>query len=248
MPRNGAGIYSRPASDVNPPVALAVIDPVAVDGALADIASELTNSLDRLGRGAMEAALPMGGFRVTGVGSSVLSTDAATLSDVMSYVPAGAIMDFAMSTPPTGWLVCDGTAVSRVTYASLYAAVGTTWGPGDGVTTFNLPDFRGRFRRTWDNGAGNDPARTFASVQADGFASHTHIQNAHNHIDSGHTHIISGINGAVSAAGGAVNAGIAASTTGNGVANIQNTTAVNQTTGGAETRPKNYAVQTCIRT
>ena len=51
---------------------------------------------------------------------------------------------FAGDTPPTGWLICDGSAVSRTTYATLFAAIGTKWGTGDGSTTFNLPDFRGR--------------------------------------------------------------------------------------------------------
>lgn len=50
----------------------------------------------------------------------------------------------ARATPPTGWLVCDGTAVSRSTYSALYAAIGTAYGPGDGATTFSLPDYRGR--------------------------------------------------------------------------------------------------------
>ncbi|MEO5336023.1 MAG: tail fiber protein [Magnetospirillum sp. WYHS-4] len=59
-------------------------------------------------------------------------------------LPAGAVMPFAGASAPGGWLACDGTAVSRSTYASLYAVVGTTYGAGDGSTTFNLPDLRGR--------------------------------------------------------------------------------------------------------
>lgn len=59
-------------------------------------------------------------------------------------VPAGAIQAYAGSTAPSGWLACDGSAVSRTTYADLFSAIGTTWGAGDGSTTFNVPDFRGR--------------------------------------------------------------------------------------------------------
>ena len=67
-------------------------------------------------------------------------------------VPVGTILDFAGSTAPTGYLVCDGSAVSRTTYAALFAALTVTvngvdtlpWGDGDGSTTFNIPDFRGR--------------------------------------------------------------------------------------------------------
>lgn len=58
--------------------------------------------------------------------------------------PTGMISLFAGSTAPTGWLICDGTAVSRTTYADLFTAIGTTYGTGDGSTTFNLPNLKGR--------------------------------------------------------------------------------------------------------
>jgi microcystin-dependent protein len=61
--------------------------------------------------------------------------------------PSGAVMMFAATIPPTGWLVCDGSAVSRSTYAGLWGVIGTTYGSGDGATTFNLPDFRTRVPR-----------------------------------------------------------------------------------------------------
>ena len=59
--------------------------------------------------------------------------------------PVGMIVSFAGSTAPTGWLLCQGQAVSRTTYAKLFAVIGTTYGSGDGSTTFNVPDMRGRF-------------------------------------------------------------------------------------------------------
>ncbi|MEZ5781808.1 MAG: tail fiber protein [Rhizobiaceae bacterium] len=71
----------------------------------------------------------------------------------------GVVVPFPMTTPPAGWLICNGQAVSRVTYARLFALLGLTWGAGDGATTFNLPDLRGMFIRGWDNGRGVDPAR-----------------------------------------------------------------------------------------
>jgi microcystin-dependent protein len=58
--------------------------------------------------------------------------------------PAGAILVFAGSAAPTGWLLCDGSAVSRATYATLFAIISTTYGSGDGSTTFNLPNLKGR--------------------------------------------------------------------------------------------------------
>lgn len=73
------------------------------------------------------------------------ATEKATLLQLASFItPAGIIMPFAGAATPSGWLECTGAAVSRTTYATLFAAIGTTWGAGDGSTTFNLPDMRGR--------------------------------------------------------------------------------------------------------
>jgi microcystin-dependent protein len=63
---------------------------------------------------------------------------------LVKAIPAGAMLDFAGAEPPTGFLLCDGRAVSRTTYATLFAAIGVIWGAGDGSTTFNLPDFQRR--------------------------------------------------------------------------------------------------------
>jgi microcystin-dependent protein len=76
-----------------------------------------------------------------------------------TLIPAGFFGDFAGTTAPAGWLACDGSAVSRTTYAALFSAIGTTWGAGDGSTTFNLPDRRGTFAR----GAGSHGTETMAN-------------------------------------------------------------------------------------
>jgi microcystin-dependent protein len=88
----------------------------------------------------------------------------ATTADIPSL--AGMVATFAMNTPPAGWLKANGAAVSRTTYASLFSAIGTTFGVGDGSTTFNLPDLRGYFSRNWDDGRGIDSGRSFGSLQA----------------------------------------------------------------------------------
>ena len=62
-----------------------------------------------------------------------------------AVVQSGTINAFAMPTPPAGWLTCDGSAVSRKKYSTLFAAIGTNWGAGDGSTTFNLPPLTNRF-------------------------------------------------------------------------------------------------------
>lgn len=71
--------------------------------------------------------------------------------DLVSSLPAGAVTDFAGSTLPTGWLWCDGSVISRTTYADLFTAISTTYGAGDGSTTFALPDARGRVTAGKDN-------------------------------------------------------------------------------------------------
>ena len=81
-------------------------------------------------------------------------------------VPIGSVVLFAANSPPANFLECDGSTISRTTYAQLFAVISTTWGIGDGATTFNIPDYRGEFIRGWDNGRGVDPARVFAASQA----------------------------------------------------------------------------------
>ncbi|XAI96525.1 putative tail collar domain-containing protein [Microcystis phage Mae-JY35] len=73
--------------------------------------------------------------------------------------PAGIVADFMGTTIPDGWLLCYGQAISRTTYADLFAAVGTFYGAGDGSTTFNLPDFRGRVGAGQDDMGGSNSAR-----------------------------------------------------------------------------------------
>ena len=74
--------------------------------------------------------------------------------------------DSSCATAPAGWLICDGSAVSRTTYADLFASIGTTYGAGNNTTTFNLPDLRGEFIRGSDNGRGLDVGRAHGSVQS----------------------------------------------------------------------------------
>lgn len=79
----------------------------------------------------------------------------------------GMVAFFARTTPPSGWLKANGAAVSRTTYAALFAAIGTTFGAGDGRTTFNLPDLRGEFIRGLDDGRNIDRERRLGTAQGD---------------------------------------------------------------------------------
>lgn len=108
-------------------------------------------------------------------GSGVTITNGAgTITISVDSSPIGEMKWFAGQTPPTNYLACNGAAISRTTYAALFAATGTAWGAGDGSTTFNIPDMRGRFIRGWDNGAGRDTGRVFGSYQLDAFQDHQH--------------------------------------------------------------------------
>lgn len=78
-------------------------------------------------------------------GDDSIQTYRASALQLKNYmIPKGTMWNYAGDTAPTGWLFCDGSAISRTTYADLFAVIGTTYGVGDGSTTFNLPDSRGR--------------------------------------------------------------------------------------------------------
>jgi len=166
--------------------------------------------------------------------------------EIANGVPAGSVFTFATSTVPSGYLECNGAAVSRSTYASLFSSISTTWGTGDGSSTFNLPDLRGQFVRGWDNSAGVDSGRSFASSQTDQNKQHTHSVT-----DPGHFHTTNVDNSNLFPANGGVTIGfggaggypatnfgqMSTTTTGISLANQ----------GGTEVRVKNYALMYVIK-
>ena len=99
----------------------------------------------------------------------VVSPQAAILAALAEYeaslagVPIGGMMAYAGATAPTGWLLCYGQAISRTTYSALFAVIGTAYGVGDGSSTFNLPDKRGRASIGADN-MGGSPANRVTSA------------------------------------------------------------------------------------
>ena len=120
--------------------------------------------------------------------SEILATTKAlnAMRKIIADSEVGRIGTFAMATPPPGWFRANGAAVSRTVYAALFAKIGTTYGSGDGVNTFNLPDPRGKFIRVLDDGRGIDVGRVLGSSQADETRSHNHAGNAAG--AGGHTH------------------------------------------------------------
>jgi microcystin-dependent protein len=130
------------------------------------------------------AALQAACVAIPNLGADVLSLIQGT------GLPPGIILPMARSAPPNGYLFCDGAQVSRSVYASLYAAIGVVYGPGDGATTFNVPDLRGRTIV----GAGGGPNLTNRPLGGVG-GEETHTLNtnempSHNHptVDNGHSH------------------------------------------------------------
>jgi len=104
-------------------------------------------------------------------GTVVTTGDVGTVTKTMLAgsgefgLPVGAVIHVAMTSAPSGYLKANGAAVSRTTYADLFAAIGTTFGSGDGSTTFNLPDLRGEFVRGWDDSRGVDSSRIMGTWQ-----------------------------------------------------------------------------------
>jgi len=167
----------------------------------------------------------------------------------------GTLMMWPASTPPAGWLKRNGVAISRTTYASLFGIIGTTYGVGDGSTTFNLPDDRAIFERGWDDSRGVDVGRVFGSTQ--------NSQNlTHNHTGSVSTASLTGSfshreSGPVAASGIASLGGISTQFDGGGAYSGSSTINIDvshghtltiNSSGGVEARPFNRAYLPIIKT
>jgi microcystin-dependent protein len=179
----------------------------------------------------------------------------SALGGTVGAVPIGSVTAFAGSAAPSGWLLCGGQTVSRTQYSGLFLTIGTTYGAGDGSTTFALPDLRGRTiageddmggtaaNRLTSGGAGingivlgatgGTETHTLTSAQ---MPSHTHTQDAHGHVISsnsfaGDLQIVVGPRGGDGAfysfSDSGNDAGVSAA-----VIYARNTTATNQSTGG----------------
>ena len=160
----------------------------------------------------------------SGPSDDTVGPDKITNAAKNEITPIGTVSAFAGASAPDKYLICDGSTISRTTYSDLYAVLGDVYGNGDGSTTFEIPDLRGEFLRGLDGGRGVDASRTLGSAQSDLLKSHTHqVQN-----------VFSG--------GG----------TGDEENYVSNVTASRSTidtlsAGGAETRPRNIAMNYIIK-
>jgi microcystin-dependent protein len=156
--------------------------------------------------------------------------------DVSNAVPIGTIALWLTGVPPSGWLHLNAQAVSRTTYAALFALWGTTFGVGDGSTTFNVPEVRGEFPRFWDASRGIDAGRAIGTAQAEETKAHQHLNGV-------------GSLAATPFVSGGVTTGIPGTATRNfdsdaGVPSHQGNTS---STGGTETRPRNFSFMAIVK-
>jgi microcystin-dependent protein len=189
---------------------------------------------------------------VSALAVGILQNQLWALSALM---PPGIVVDFGGSAAPSGFLVCDGSAKSRTTYANLFAAIGTTWGAGDGSTTFNVPNMARRVRV----GSGGTGTGTLANTVGATGGEETHTLTAtempsHNHpvniSDPTHSHLW-GVNNQNS--GGAGAGSLGGSGTGSASSTSSASTGISATTsnvgsGAAHNNMQPSAVVlTCIK-
>lgn len=198
---------------------------------------------------ALQQSLNLSDLADTPTARANLSVYSKSESDRLA--PASAIAYFASGTVPTGWLKANGAAVSRAAYSTLFAAIGTTFGVGDGFNTFNLPDLRGEFIRGLDDGRGVDAGRLIGTAQGGQNAAHSHVgttdtsgSHSHNYLDGRpvNTPFLGLPNGNVFP-------GVweRIDTESTDYAGAHSHSFTTGSSGGAEARPRNVALLACIK-
>lgn len=253
MPRDSSGTYSLPngtlvntgdtvlVSQHNPP--------------FQDVAQAITNSLDRDGKGGMRANLAMGGNRAVNMANGIDPTDAVTMQQLTAVtgVPLGIPLDYWGTVPPSGYMFCAGQELSRTTYAALFAVIGTNAGAGNGSTTFNLPDYRGRVSAGRDDMNGTVAGRlTTAGSGVNGIAlgasggaqnvtlteaqmpAHTHTVTGSTNTTGAHTHSYTGAEFDLGGTGGGATANPVDLTTGSAGSHSHTVSGTAAATGGGQ--------------
>jgi phage-related tail fiber protein len=175
--------------------------------------------------------------------------DVYSKAEVDQKTPVSAVMYFPLAGAPSGWLKANGAKVSRTAYADLFAAIGTTYGNGDGFITFTLPDLRGEFLRGWDDGRGIDGGRQLGTVQTDQNKLHSHdgstgYAGSHNHSYMD-TDTVTGGSGL--GAGPDYNIRDRETTLSTSTDGAHTHAVTISQSGGAEARPRNVALLACIK-
>jgi microcystin-dependent protein len=267
MPDSSIGVYTRPSSPT--PVTGQGADAPQVNVPIDDIAAALNHRSFRDGRAPMLGNQDFNGYRVTGAGDAVDAQDYVTKAQMeaaiaaISLVAPGIMQPYTISsaTAPTGYLFANGQTVSRSTYAALWAAVSGgnnlaasegvktvgQYGPGDGSTTFTLPNLyadNGYFIRPISSG------RTIGTVQADEVKSHGHSATFAGNPVPNHDHSVGAVfNGSgIGSSGGYITASESGVDTSPAGGHTPSGTVTVNPTGGTETRPKNIAYPVLIKT
>jgi len=195
------------------------------------------------------------------VHGSINASSAITINYVPIAPPIGSVTAYTVGTAPAGWLICDGSAVSRETYGALFRIIGTTFGVGNNTTSFNLPNYQGAFLRgTGTNGGYSGPAANTSQNHATQTHSHTATSVV---TDPGHVHTQYTVNDDFNGTGGSAYPGTtpsfgkydnAGSRTWDNINNHSTgvsvtTTVANSTTSvnANETRPYNFGVYWIIK-
>jgi len=168
-----------------------------------------------------QKGLNLNGSTLNNVGNGNLEGQAIIFAQLQSFVPTGTINMYAGASAPVEWLMCDGSAVSRTTYEKLFLTIGTTYGSGDGSTTFNVPNLQGKVPVGSDTNTyllGHSGGSATHSLSVNEIASHTHTGSsdaagAHSHTgttnDAGsHSHTNNAVGSNPSNSGSAGNLGV----------------------------------------
>lgn len=234
IPRNSSGQYTLP------PGTYGVANTTIASAKFNTFVDDLTQDLNTA------RPISAGGTNATSA-DDARSNLGGVSTEYLSDLFAGMVSFFPMASPPTGWLICNGQAVSRTTYATLFNRIGTTYGSGNGSTTFNVPELRGEFIRGLDLSRGVDSGRALGSAQSDANKAHTHTGTTNTTGAHSHTYTAASVSvGAnIQSGSGYGNNGFLADTSSSG--DHSHTVTINSS-GGTEARPRNIAMVPCIKT
>lgn len=264
MPVDSSGNITRPSSPI--PVTGQTADAPQVNVAVDDMISSMNMLMFLDGRKPLRGNIPMNGYRARGAADAEQPQDYVTLAQLQSLigesvVPTGTVQSYTLSsaTPPAGWVFANGQSLSRATFPRLWAAVQAgnnlaasegdkqagQYGPGDGSTTFTVPNL------TLDNGLfirSTRSGRVIGTSQSGAIQSHTHTGTTST--DGAHTHPVSIPASGNLSAGGHPLLGPPSSTLNfnTGSAGNHNHTFTTNAAGDSETRPVNVAYPFIIKT
>jgi microcystin-dependent protein len=187
-----------------------------------------------VGNTGLRPGVPAKGFMRYNDENSALEIHSGSSWENVGSGLTGSIVAYTANTVPSGYLECNGAAISRTDFSALFAIISDDFGNGDGSTTFNIPDLRGEFIRGWDHGAGNDPDVGSRTDRGDGVTD-DRIGTKQSDELKAHTHTEKHNRGSLEERGTGFNR------------NVGSTSTTTGSTGGNETRPRNVYMMYIIK-